>query len=263
MATPVAALLAAVLAGLLALAAQTSPWAVVAVAIGGQLLLATGIASRELSPSQGVLAVSGGDNTVVGRGRSTVTWLVVAAAGTVASVATVTADVVDLGTLAPVAAGGVLACFVLELVRRGGREGLAGSLATSVTGVALAVLTASWPVTMLLRFGEPLVTVGAVGVGVCALVWAVPGPRGILGPLGVVVAAVGGWVLLPMLSGPYAAAAGAALAGAGAAVAAVALAAASWWAEGAREHLALVATLPLALAAPVVHLVAQLAGAVT
>ena len=241
-----AALLAAVLAGLLGLAAQTGPWAVTAVTVGAQLLLATGIASAGRPERSGIAM-----------------WLVVAGAGVAASVVIETADVVDLGTLAPVATGGVLACFALELVRRDGRAGLVGSLSATATGVVLAVLTASWPVTALLRFGDTLVTIGAGGIGVCALAWAVPGPRGVLAPLGVVAAAAAGWVVLPMLSSPYAAAAGAALAGACAAVAAVALAAATWWAEGAREHLALVATLPLALAAPVAHLVGQLAGAAT
>lgn len=241
-----AALLAAVLAGLLVLSAQTEPWAVVAVTVGAQLLLATGIASAGRPERSGIA-----------------TRLVIAVAGVAACVVTVTADVVDLGTLAPVAAGGVLVCFGLALVRHDGRAGLTGSLSTTVTGVVLAVLTASWPVTAVLRNGDTLVTVGAVGVGVCALGWAVPGPRGVIGPLAVLAAAAAGWVVLPMLSGPYAAAAGAALAGAGAAVAAVALVAATWWAQGAREHLALVAALPLALAAPVVHLVGQLAAAIT
>ena len=241
-----APLLAAVLAGLLALAAQTGPGAVTAVTVGAQLLLATGIASVGRPERSGVA-----------------TWLVVAGAGAAAAAVIETADVVDLGSLAPVATGGVLSCFVLELVRRDGRTGLVDSLSASVTGVVLAVLTASWPVTALLRNGDTLVTVGAVGIGVCALAWAVPGPRGVLAPVGVVVAAAAGWVVLPMLSDSYDPVAGAALAGAGAAVAAVALAAATWWAEGAREHLALVATLPLALAAPVVHLVGQLAGAAT
>jgi len=246
MAALLAALLAAVLAGLLALAAQTGPVAVTAATVGAQLLLATGIASAGRPKGSGVA-----------------TWLVVAGAGVAGAAVIETAAVVDLGTLAPVATGGVLACFVLELVRRDGRAGLVGSLSASVTGVVLAVLTASWPVTALLRNGDTLVTVGAVGIGVCALAWAVPGPRGVLAPVGVVAATAAGWAVLPMLSDSYDPVAGAALAGAGAAVAAVALAAATWWAEGAREHLALVATLPLALAAPVVHLVGQLAGAVT
>ncbi len=250
-----AALATAAFAGLLALAAQTAPWAVVAVVVGAQLLLATGIAA---TGSAGAVPTqrSGGS-------QHTATWLVVAASGVAASLAAVNATVVDLGTLAPVAAAAVLLSMLREVVRRDGRAGLTESLATTASGALIAVLAAAWTVTVVLPHGATLVTAGAAGLGTHALVWAVPGPRGALGPVGVAAAAGLGWVLLPVLSGPYAAPAGALLAGAAALVGAVALTAASWWSAGTREHLALQSTVPLALAGPAVHLVGRLADALT
>ncbi len=248
------ALPAAALAGLLALAAQTGLWAVVAVVIGVQLLLATGIAA---SRSSGAVSTSRSG------GQHTATWLVVAGSGVAASLAAVNATVVDLGSLAPVAAAAVLISLLREVVRRDGRAGLIESLATTATGALIAVLAAAWSVTVLLPHGPTLVIVGAAGLVTLALVEAVPGPRGLLGPVGVAAAAGLGWVVMPELSGPYAALAGALLAGAAALAGAVALAAASWWSAGTREHVALRATLPLALAGPVVHLMGRLADALT
>ena len=236
------ALVTAAVAGVLALAVRTDPLVVTGVVVGAQLLLATGLAGAS------------------GAGRRG-TWLVVAGAGVAGVVLVEQApSPVDVGWLAPAAAGAVLASLVREMLRRDGRAGLVTSLATTATGGLLAVLLASWPVTESMLDGPLLACSGAAGVAVAAVAWAVPGPRGLLGPVGVLLAAVAGAVAPELLGGDHPAAACAVVAAVGGLSAVVALTATDWWEPVSREHVALVATVPLALAAPLVHVAARFAA---
>ena len=236
-------LLAAVVAGALALASAADPFAVAAVVVGAQLLLATGVAATTPPGRRG-------------------TWLVVAGAGVVASLLVARrSGVIDLGVLAPAAAGAVLAALLREMLRRGSRAGLARSVSTTLTGALLGVFLAGWAVTHTLLEGPAVVSLGAGGVAVAALVWAVPGPRGVIGPLGPLVAAAAGWAAAGQLDPVYGSGAGAVIAATGGVCAAIGLTVGSWWQPRSREHVALAATVPLALAAPLVHVVGRLAGA--
>ncbi len=236
------ALLGAVVAGVLALAARTDPLAVTVVVVGAQLLLATGVAATRPTGRTG-------------------TFVVVAGGGVAASVLVeVAAEPIDLGQLAPAAAGVVLAALVREMLRRDGRAGLVDSVAVTSTGGLLAVLLASWPVTVSLLDGSVATCVGAAGVAVAGLVWAVPGPRGLVGSLGPVLAAAGGLAAVGLLDSDYPPGAAAVVAATGALSAVIGLAATRWWQPVSREHAALVATVPLALAGPAVHVAARFAA---
>ena len=235
-------LLAAVVAGALALAAATDSVALALVVVGAQLLLATGVAATTPAGRRG-------------------TWLVVAGAGAVASLLVARrSGVVDLGVLAPAAAGAVLASLLREMLRRGSRAGLTRSVSTTLTGALLSVFLAAWAVTQTLLDGPAMVSLGAGGVAVAALVWAVPGPRGLLGPLGPLAAAAAGWAVAGQLDPAYTSGPGAVVAATGGACAAIGLTVSGWWQPRSREHAALVATVPLALAAPLVHVVGRLAS---
>lgn len=240
-----ASLLAAAVAALLALAARTDPLVLALVVVGVQVLLATGIASTGLASPRG-------------------TWLVVVGSGLTASVL-VAADEAptDLGALAPAAAVAVVAALLRELLRRDGRRRVTQSVALTTSGALLAVLVAAWPVTERLTDGTDAVVLGSGGIAVACLAWVLPGPRALLGPVAVALAAAGGSVGAGVIGYEPGPAGAAAVAGAGGLVAMLSLLATDWWTPRSREHVALVATLPLALAAPLVHVVGRFAAALS
>jgi len=235
-------LLAAVLAGVLVLAARSDPVAVTAVVVVGQLLLAAGVAASRPTGRTG-------------------TFVVVAGAGVAASVLVeLVTGPADLGALAPAAAGLVLAALVREMLRRDGRAGLVESVALTAAGGLLGVLLASWSANESLLDGPVATCLGAGGVAVAALLWTVPGPRGLLGSLGPVVAAAGGWLAADWLEPGYPPGAAAVVAATGALAAVVGLTTSGWWQPVSRARAALVATVPLALAGPVVHVASRFAA---
>ena len=78
--------------------------------------------------------------------------------------------------VAPVLAVALLAAFVVQLVRRDGRERLTASLTATGTGAALVVLGSLWLALDRVRHGDPVLVVAAVAVAATVLADLLPVP---------------------------------------------------------------------------------------
>lgn len=255
----VVAVLSASLCGVLALTAYTDPLAVAAGVAVAQLVLAGAVFQGPAVPAPRTAS------------------LVIAAGGLVATALAAWPDVLSgfdgsragdasrlsSGTLiglAPATALVVIGAIVREMARRGRRAGLTASIATTVTLGVLTVLLATWVAASRTDEGDHMVLLAAVAAAGTVVIWSVPGPRWLIGPLAVAVgsaAAIGLTVAiddpleLPVLVG-YAIAS-ALLAGCGRAIAASLV-------VDPTRRMAVDAVLPLVLVGPIAFWTGQLFG---
>lgn len=187
----VVAVLSVSLCGVLALTAHTDPLALAAGVAVAQLVLAGAVFQSPAVPAPRTAA------------------LVVAAGGLAATALMTWPDVLSgfngshagdsarlsggtLMGLAPGAAVVVVGAVVREMFRRGRRTYLTASIAGTVTIGAWSVLLAAWVAAAKTDEGDEIVLVAAAAVALASLMWSLPGPRGLIGPLGVIVGAAAG-----------------------------------------------------------------------
>lgn len=171
-------LIAAALAGVLALASAA-----------GASLVAGGIAVVQVVFALGVIRSS------ELRAARPAAWLaLVAGLGTLLWIER--AGTPDLAPMGVVLGPAVLAAFVIQLVRRDGRPGLNRALGLVVTACVLTTLPVAWLALRATAEGEYVVGLALLGVGIVALTEALPISRAVRRVLGVVVACTAAAVLV-------------------------------------------------------------------
>jgi hypothetical protein len=250
----VAALLASALAGLLVAATLGGRYAVAAAVAGVQALLVLGLVRADVAPATRVGGV--------------VALLAGIAGALVVAVRDPGLAPSSLQPLAAVVGLGLVAMAVVQLARRDGRASLTASLSASVTMLALGAMAAVWVGLAVYPAGPAAMLVALTAVAVAVFFAVFPGPRWLWVVAGTA-GAIGAGLLVQSYA-PQASEAGlgvvpAALLAAGASLAAwTGLGVARWVVQdgaaagepaydvSALTSALLVATLPLALAAPVV-----------
>ncbi|MFT4298415.1 MAG: hypothetical protein QM597_02090 [Aeromicrobium sp.] len=83
----------------------------------------------------------------------------------------------------PATAVGVIVVLVSQMFRRDGRRELVTTTAHAATAALLATLAVGWITAARNPIGDEVVTLGAVGVGVAAALWCLPGDRYMVGAI--------------------------------------------------------------------------------
>lgn len=247
------------LAAVLVLAAYTGRYAVVAVVVIAQLVLAAAPAPRDRNLASPVAA------------RAVTRFAPVAAGCSIADALTLWPDVLDgpagtnplaaaggatFGGVVPAVAAVVLVALFAQMLRRDGRRGLVPALSQTVTVGVVGVLACSWVAALEPRGGRAVVVIAAVTVAVAALISALPGRRWLLVAFALGAGAGAGVALAAVVGSgpaPYAAAYGAFVA----ALTCVAGVVGRRWGSDARRRVGVEAVLPLAVVAPFVLVAAM------
>lgn len=253
-----ASVLTIVFCGLFVITGYTAVLAVGATVVLGQLVMATlpapvdpdgyVIRSRPLLP---IIAGS-----LVATGLMLRPEVLVGAAGTTAVQEASATPGFQIG-LGPGVAAALLVALFVQMWRRDGRGHLVQSLTYSVAAAVFAVCLSVWVTVPSLSNGEPTIAAAAAGAAGASLVWLVPGPRKLLGPVAVVGGGVAGGVFGYLVTDELSTDFGAALGLAASVMVVVGRVAAKAWAPDAKLRVGFEGLLPLALAAPVVYLVGQ------
>jgi hypothetical protein len=170
--------IAAVLAGVLALASASSA-----------LLMTGGIAVVQVVFAMGVVRAS------TMRSARPAAWL--ALAGGLGTLIWVELNgTPELAPMAVILGPTVLVAFVAQLLRRDGRPGLNAALALVVTACVLTALPVAWLALLLTPDGAPIVGLALLGVAAVALAEVLPISRAVRRVLGVLVASTAAAVLV-------------------------------------------------------------------
>lgn len=166
-----------------------------------------------------------------------------------------------LGPLAGILGVAFLLAVLAQLLRRDGRRRLTASLTATVTATVLALSGALWLAPAHVPSGRHIVAASAAGLACGVLAALLPGPRWARGGLGGLLGTLAG-ALTAALAGHGGASSGAAglLGLAGAGIGAVGVTAASYAALGRRPS-AVTATLPVLLGGPLAWLAGRAVGA--
>jgi hypothetical protein len=253
----VVAVLSVGLCGVLAITAHTDPIAVAAGVAVAQLVLAGAVFQGPAVPAPRTAA------------------LVVAAGGLATTALMTWPDVLSgfdgshagnsvrlsggsLMGLAPGAAVVVVGAVVREMFRRGRRMYLTASLAGTVTIGAWSVLLAAWVAAAKTDEGDQVVLVAAAAAAVASLTWSLPGPRGLIGPLGILVGAAAGIAARMVWGAPLETSVAVGLAAIAAMLAVSGRAIATTLAVDPARRLSVDAVLPLVLVGPIAFWTGQL-----